>query len=132
MLAINRAAFNEDLGNLADPTADQYDTTLRVVLDTHAPAQGVYKKALPVVVSSVATCLQRRESDAKQSDGGDPLDLTFTEICTGQAKHFVTNLVQKAVFTTPKLQKLNPPKKCTISLTVTASRLEPNALNFQP
>ena len=40
--AINRAAFNADLqaelGNLTDPTADQYDTTLRMALDKHAPA----------------------------------------------------------------------------------------------
>ena len=33
-------------------------------------------------VFSVVTCLQQIESDAKQSDGGGPLDLPCTEICT--------------------------------------------------
>ena len=39
--AVNRAAFNEDLraelGNLTDSTADQLNTTLRKILDKHAP-----------------------------------------------------------------------------------------------
>ena len=39
---VNQAAFNEvlqaELGSLTDPTADQLDTTQRIVLDKHAPA----------------------------------------------------------------------------------------------